>query len=713
MKQFAQEALVNILRSNKPLRGPLFSRVVDFCYSSQHKVASWTFYTLVDSYLRGKIPIYPHVLLCLALHKMGDSVERVRKAATSLMSALIEEHFPGEYTLMQNTGVFDCYYQSQVKVAKQIARQHPSISSDFLENAFIRFRDVDGPSRERFLHIMESFLINVDLSPSAKDEKAVCCFLERLLVVTLKYGEEFTGRVEAAWVCLSHSEVNAVAIVNYLVSLCVNRRGNSLVETACKVVLLVSRAQSQAVVDKLVFELTLTEKVGQVISQEMEDEMNELSIMAQAKMPSNWAKDFCFMFPTALRLPTLSRSNVAIILLTELIQECFEHVSPHLAQLLFMTFLALDSSNKKVVRYAKVALANVLFASLGSSAYLKLTELTSQLTETTEPLWRKTEYLCHDGHLVGNESDALYKFVSEYINALKGFDSLLPAKVAAFALRWSNKALWAHYISRSLQIFRIMSVSMSPEALYHILHCVWRHLATRDASGSRAVMFEALSTLHSLAATVTPQSLAQLPQLWWAILSFLQSDCEAEYWLSLDLLAVILQQFDFDNEQFMDAMIGAPPGAWAAPFTGIQPLVMKGITSEKVEINARALLTEFLTIDCPGLIDSKETRFLDNVIPLLPFLLENIMNTDEEAQEETIRVAKNILAMSKEQGWDGITPVLSNYLEGEYNDASVFLQELAGPLHKYLIKNHELRTFSLLRTYVCFGKLPLNVFESY
>ena len=163
--------------------------------------------------------------------------------------------------------------------------------------------------------------------------------------------------------------------------------------------------------------------------------------MAQAKMPSNWAKDFCFMFPTALRLPTLSRSNVAIILLTELIQECFEHVSPHLAQLLFMTFLALDSSNKKVVRYAKVALANVLFASLGSSAYLKLTELTSQLTETTEPLWRKTEYLCHDGHLVGNESDALYKFVSEYINALKGFDSLLPAKVAAFALRWSNKAL--------------------------------------------------------------------------------------------------------------------------------------------------------------------------------------------------------------------------------------------------------------------------------
>merc|ERR1712137_53338 len=221
-------------------------------------------------------------------------------------------------------------------------------------------------------------------------------------------------------------------------------------------------------------------------------------------------------------------------------------------------------------------------------------------------------------------------------------------------------------------------------------------------------MFESLGTLHAIALDVTSQTIAQIPQMWWAILSFLQSDCEIEYWYSLDLLAVILQQFDFDDPSFMKLMCTDPPGKWAAPFTGIQPLVMKGITSEKAEENARALLAEFLTIENPSLIDSSSTRFTDSIIALLPFLLENVDSPNEDTQEETIRLAQNVFGVCEAKRWQDLTPIFAKYLQGEFNSAVMFLEELSGPLHRYLVKDHELSVFSLLRTFICFAPLTFQ-----
>lgn len=718
IQPIAQKALINLLRSNLDKRELFFKKTIDLCYSSDHKISSWSFYTLVEILSHGNIPIYPHILLCLALHKMGDSIERVRHTSVILMTLLSEEnYFPGDYPLVQNSGAFDCYYHSQLQVALRVSVLHPSVSIHFIDEAFHRFRIIDGPARERLLHIIAPFFSHINLK-SDFDTRNCCAFLERLLVVTLKYGEEFTFSVEASWRNLAHSKENIIYILNYLISLSCNLRVKSLLLICCKVTLLISRSLPEFTVEKLVYELFNTQKIGKHYTPEEFQENTEQNMETQALMVSSWAKDFVFMFPPLLHQLPYSRSNIALILLCEIILENFNVFINYLHIVILCAFLAQDSSNFWVIKFGKTILANILFSALGSKNYRSIDNwileplTTNNNFDNSIGLWNKSEFICRDG-TIDTREHFLRKFLISYLhliekapflsNYIGGF-SKLKENFAMVALRWATFSTSSHYICRSLQIFRFLDQPLHVNVLSKIVFCIQRHIENRDASGSRDVMFEGLCTLHSVSQSSSLSDIIKNPQLLWTTLSCLQSDSEEEYWLVLDLLAVLLQQIDFDDDALKKTIRSKPPGDWVVSFTGIQPLILKGFTSHRVEDCARALVSEFLLIDCPELIDSSSTRYLDNIIVLLPYLMENIIATNEEIQQETLRITQNIMSVCQSNHWNEMLQVFQNYLQGEFDDGSLFLKKLSPSFYSTLVKGYELRIFSLLRCYIWNGK---------
>ena len=709
MKILGQKALINLLRSNTNKSETLFSNTIDLCYSSDHKKGTWSFFSLVDMFLHGKLPLYPEVVLCLALHKMSDSIEEVRKAAITLMINLCNEKFPGEYLFIENSGVNDCYFDSQIKIAREIAKNHPKISLSLIREGLHRFRSVDNISRSRLLNFISPFFKNIQLTTFSDQEILLCAFLEKLLIITLKYSEEFVQGVADMWMNIAHTHENVVYITNYLVCITTVKRAKSLLLTACKIVLLISRANPQPTVEKLVYELYSIDKVGEQISLDEHQQFVERNMETQSKIPQCWAKDFSFMFPFSLKDKPFSRSNVSLILLTELILDNYEIIREHLPIILLLSFLGQDSSNIWVVKYSKTILASILFKSCGNEVYKSAGYITDYLIHpktnqiTFEALWSKKDYICRDGTL--DTSDHLLNtFLLNYFELLEKTEEGIINRFSMMSLKWAVfYSTFSHYICRSLQFHRILKQPLREDSLYCILFCLHRHLVTRDPSGSREIMYESLTALHSMSSTVQLNDIVRIPQLWWSIVCALQTDCELEYWLSLDLLAVLLQQFDFNHPDIKKIVNKKPPGKWVNAFHGIQPLILKGLASNLVEPNARALLNEFLSIECPELIDKSPFRYLDNILVLLPWLMMNVVTLNVDDQQKSISITADIVQICTKLNFNDVSSVFNQYARGEYNTSDAFLDDLSLPFFNAFVKHNELRVFTMLRCFIYYG----------
>ena len=651
--------MINVLRSNKERKAQLFSSLIDDCYSGDPNKAINNFLVVAEIYQTGKLPLYPAVLLTLGLHKICSDNYDTRQVAVHFLKHVCKLRFPGDYTFVEAATIYDTYQSNQELLASQIAKNHPSISIDFINETLIRFRLLDDTARERLLKVIQPFLLNITFSKLSLAQS--CALLETLCIITYKYGEQFTSTVEKIWSNLATSSENVISILNYLISIGCNRRNNNILNVGEKISLLLSRVLPKDVINKLVFELFLSNRIGRMLSSDEYREQCENDMEIQAKIKPSWAKDGIFLFPSILKLKPFSRSNIAVIFLQGLILEKFDHIKEFIPLIFLTMILSMDVGNERLILGYK-SIINNLFFHVSNLSDINLEKEYKKILEILETGWNKSDFM----NGIFERENKFSQFIHLLITFCKPLIGDISNQLISSSLKWAHQTDSSHLVCRCLQTYRYLHQPVIKDSLFFILAILNQHLTNRSPKSSRNVMYEVLLALQSTAEISSCQEILNHPQIWTTTLISLQSDNEKEYSLAIDLLAILLSNLSFNDPLVVEKLANPLALKDSNIATGIQPIILKGLTSEKTEEVSRTLLSEFLTIQCDKLIDPSSTRHVDNIISLLPYVLANIVSDDKEEIENVIRVSSNMADLFRKLGFPDIASTMLQFAQVLY-----------------------------------------------
>lgn len=79
------------------------------------------------------------------------------------------------------------------------------------------------------------------------------------------------------------------------------------------------------------------------------------------------------------------------------------------------------------------------------------------------------------------------------------------------------------------------------------------------------------------------EELLKYHQIFWAVVAVLYADYQQEFLYGLKVLEAFFAKLDFNDPRIYKHFMAALPSKCEPPFTGLQPLLLKGLTSELTE----------------------------------------------------------------------------------------------------------------------------------
>ena len=289
----AIEGLVFYLDSNHD-HHELCKIALDHCYNSDKDIASAYFLAIVEGYKIGVsfISYSPAILYHLILFKLGDNNIKIRLSAIQLLQILAYReceknrkldsisprsknssnssngnkdddvldsyHWGCNYSPPSVHGyLFEIYQQTQLDLSYRLANDYPSITFEFFDEFVYRLDSASSLHQKLMLNYLIAWVTKMKLN-SLEIDKLVEV-LKNLFWVTLKYDGDphhFTHLVQI-WETLAGSDSeNIPLIIDFTLSLGVNKRNPSFIDLAKRVVIFLSHTNSQLVIHSLINELS-------------------------------------------------------------------------------------------------------------------------------------------------------------------------------------------------------------------------------------------------------------------------------------------------------------------------------------------------------------------------------------------------------------------------------------------------------------------------
>ena len=254
------------------------------------------------------------------------------------------------------------------------------------------------------------------------------------------------------------------------------------------------------------------------------------------------------------------------------------------------------------------------------------------------------------------------------------FKTTLRQQWGELALEWGTICPIRHVASRSLQIF----CSLKPAFDQRLLAQILTRLSDTVADANEEVQgfaLEVIQTLRIIVSSLPKDKIIMFPQLFWSPVAILYSNLEHEFFYALNLLSEIIQKIDLNDPLCQKALLASMPGDWRPAFQGLQPLLLRGLTSATSEETTRQMLTRLYTITCDALVDGSRGRLLYSLLAALPYLLAHFENP--EASPECVKMVEALLIACERHSQNTEFAKLFNlYLKRRCRTEADFLKRL-------------------------------------
>ncbi|KAJ3152742.1 Cell morphogenesis protein PAG1 [Geranomyces michiganensis] len=401
--------------------------------------------------------------------------------------------------------------------------------------------------------------------------------------------------------------------------------------------------------------------------------------------------------------PAFSTGQLACVLLVDLAVEVGAALRPHLALLLHVIFVQLDHFITLICEQNRLLLINIIQSTVPrdvAGEHIDTVHAALSLKEGKR-LWAYEDVTpknpdIESQHLLG-------ALVVDVLDLFLVVDPELAQTWGETALAWGTSCPVRHVACRSLQIFRTLMPAFSQRMLGELLQRLANTLAdpTEEIQG---FALELITTLSAMIDSLDRSRLVMFPQFFWAAIACIHSPHEWEFSEGVVLVEKILQKLDVQDPACRNILLVNLPSKWKGQFSGLQPLLMRGLCSSSTEKHCLRIINSLVSLEDPALVEPSNSRVLFALLSNLPRWLQCFeadygSDGGKEAgvtPAECMATAQALAEFAGVLGHQGFSRLLSSYAKRKFRTKDDFLHQFMSLLTDAFFPAHEAETLQFL-----------------
>ena len=703
MNLIGRRALKNLIMHNKEYPS-LLEHSIRRCYLGEVPKVVESHFNVASEVLRDH-PDYPlpfWKLASLCLFTLGSDQSDIRSKSAYLMR-ILDEKQPGRTSKVQDFDISisdktkAVYKLAQFEISKRLAKQYPELAFHVFSELATYFKDLKPYSQRNMVAVILPWIQTVELKvdPNGGPTGQSYVLLANLLEITIKSSAALHNEVQALWQALAAGPHpgNVRLVLDFIISLCLDRREQNFVEYAKQVVVFLSSTNCK-VVEFLLSQITPKAMVP--------TEKREVTAPPPDTTTLPYCADLTEALPVGTKQAGFSLGQLSLILLVDLMVSPVQLTAENLPILLQVVTILWDHYTSLVQDQAREMLVHLIH------------ELVlSRIGDESPPSLQKSsiEDLIdlvrgHDRKVVWSYEDSNGKADGDSRSVPPGMENLTADIIQTFRLtfpgikeQWGRISLtWAtscpvrHLACRSFQIFRCILTSLDQYMLGDMLARLSNTVSDEDSEIQTFAM-EILTTLKTLIIKLEPDRLLTFPQLFWTTVSCLESINEIEFLESLEMLNLFLDKLDFQLPAVRKTLLDGKPSRWSGPFEGLQPLLNKGFRSATSLHATIETLDKLIQLPSDSLIGDDDCLFTATLANLPRFLCEMEQNTYDSKALTTAGLLRDAADV---RGLTSIALVLGRYVSLNYRSGKEFLAQLFSALRECYLPRLDFKMIAFL-----------------
>ena len=699
-----RRALKNLIIYNKTYP-KLMEHAIDTCFVAETKKAMESYFEVIALVLREhadyQLPLWR--VIGVVLFTLGTEKSTTRSKSARLLRTMEERQQRSSKLQDFDISISDkttaVYLLAQFEISRRLAKAHSELAFFVFSQFAAHYKTVTSDHQRNMIAAILPWvqIIELSLTPNGGPTVESYMLLADLLEITTKAPTSLHNEVQALWQALAtgpHAG-NVQLILDFVISLCIDRREQSFVDYAKQIVVFLSSTPAgQKVVEFLLLQITPKNMVHQEKKKPMEIPPDTLGLP--------YIADLGDALPAGNKQSGFALGQLSLILLVDLMVspvKLNQDQVPLLLQVCTVlwdhyTLLVQDQAREMLVHLIHELVISKIEDNTTTPSKRSIEDFVEAIRQSKSTVvWSYQESNSKDDEEDGARVPVSMTFVTnEVINLFSLAYPNIHEQWAKTTLSWATSCSVRHLACRSFQIFRCILSSLDQPMLADMLARLSNTIAD-EAPEVQSFSMEILTTLKTIIGALEPSDLLKYPQLFWVTCACLNTVNEREFIETLGMLDVLLSKVNLSDPAVLKILKDARPERWDGEFEGIMPLVYRGLKSANSLTKALDLISKTAAIPDSILIGDS-SRLLYGILGHLPSFLRAINPIHRTL--DVIEAAESLQSVAETEGFTDICRVLGAFVKSRHNASKDFLSQILAALKRSFYPTHEFRSLVFL-----------------
>ncbi|KAI4086964.1 MAG: hypothetical protein LQ344_007133 [Seirophora lacunosa] len=702
----------------------LLEHTIEMCYASERSNALESYFEVATRILL-EHPDYPLAfwrILGAVLFTLGHEKGAVRIKSAKLLRTLEQRQQKSSKLQDFDISISDrttaVYKLAQFEISKRLAKQHSEYAFHIFSQFAMHFKNVSRDSQRNMVAAILPWIqaIELQVDPKGGPTAQSYMLLANLLEITTKASGGLHNEVQALWQALATGPHggNVQLVLDFVISLCLDRREQSFVDYAKQIVVYLSSTPAgQKVVEFLLLQLT---------AKNMVPEKRDPIVLPPDSLGLAYVADLSQALPIGNKQAGFSLGQLSLIFLVDLMVAPMKLAKESIPLLLQVVLVLWDHYNALVQEQAREMLVHLIhelvITKIDDDATTPKKQSIEAFVESIrhhEPsvVWSYEE--CNGSTEDGDENRVPLG-MAHVTNRLVDLFALACPKLheqwPKITLSWATSCPVRHIACRSFQIFRCTLSSLDRPMLADMLARLSNTIADEETD-LQTFSMEILRTLKTIIGALEPADLLQYRQLFWATYACLHTVNEQEFAEALGMLDRLLEKTNFSDpavvkllrearppeqtlEQLESGLLSEQPKPlprWVDSSHGLARLVHKGFKSEALLEKTLNVFDKLVQLPDSELIGDS-TRLLFGLLAHLPTFLHCFDIGFRETAY--VKSAQILAAVAEDQERHEISMVLNAFCKRRYATAAEFKAQALSTVHQTFFPPWEAKSLEFL-----------------
>ncbi|KAL4946812.1 hypothetical protein BDV06DRAFT_181599 [Aspergillus oleicola] len=698
-----RRALRNLILHNKE-HSYLLERSVEMCYVTEQPKSLESYFEVVTGILieHTDYPLGFWRILGAVLVTLGSPKREIRMKSAKLLRILEERQQKNSRLQDFDISISDkttaVYKLAQFETSKRLAQQHSDLAFTLFSEFSLHFKKLQPDNQRNFVAAILPWVQTIELQvdPNGGPTAKSFMVLANLFEITIKSSNVLPNEVQALWQALATGPHggNVQLVLDFVISLCLERKEQNFVEYAKQVVVFLSGTPAGSKVIEF-FLLHIGPK-------NMVQERKEITPAPPDVNGLPYVADLATVLPVGNKQAGLSFGQVALIFLVDLMVAPVTLSLPDVVKLLHVVIILWDHYTLTVQEQAREMLVHLIHeliaAKIEDNEPAGSRQSIEDFVESIRRSDPKVVWEYEDNHDKddGEDDSRVPTSMSSVTRAVVEFFSLAYEGItelwAKEALNWATSCPVRHLACRSFQAFRSISTCLDSRMLADMLARLSNTIADEEAD-YRTFSMEILTTLKILISSRAPSDLLRYPQLFWTTCACLNTIHETEFVESIGMLEKFMDRVDMSDPMVVGELVNGQPPKWEGGFDGIQNLVYKGLKSAQSLNRTLDILHRLSALPNNDLIGDGNRLLFTILANLSHFLRQFDPNVDDP---KTLARATLLARVAEGEGCPRLAASLLGFANGQYKAENDFLNHIITEIKSYYFPQQDVQSLTFL-----------------